>query len=55
MDRSEVPAGRERAYCDHLEEEGAVKAERWDVRGKVVHTAKSRPPNISPICSKKDK
>ena len=46
------PAGRERTYWDHTEKEGAVRVERWDVRGKAVRTAKSNPPNFSPICSK---
>ena len=55
MDGAEVPAGQERAYWDHPEEVGAVRVERWDVRGKAACTAKSTPPNISPICSKRDK
>ena len=39
----------------YLEEEGEVRVERWDVRGKAVRTTKSRLLNISPICSKRNK
>ena len=47
-----MPAGPECTYWDHLGE-GAVRLERWDVRGKAVRTTKSNPSNFPPIRSRK--